>query len=175
MLASYELFIRLGNLLHLTKFNHNTVWKIVKEIRTKYMLEYVPPTYECEATIVTIEKYADHVKHNLKALEEHLELNGTGSHFENITNETLENAAKMFTYLNFCPSKLLFLYKRLLKTASPREMILTMTSLLKNSQNAAKVSSTKIFIKTMEILNLRNYPLCTWGSRVGGLLTRGAV
>ena len=32
-----------------------------------------------------------------------------------------------------------------------------MTSLLKNSQNAAKVSSTKIFIKTMEILNLTNY------------------
>ena len=90
-------------------------------------------------------------------MEKRLEINETVLDVENITEENLEEAVAIFTYLNYCPPNILFVFENLLKTASPTEIVLSLTSILKSSQNAAKASSTKVFLKILEVLNLNQY------------------
>ena len=77
---------------------------------------------------------------------------------EEISEGTLKTAADMFTYLNFCPTKLFSFYTDLFTSATPKEIILALTSIMKSSVSEAhRRSSIKIFDKTTNILKLYNY------------------
>ena len=66
--------------------------------------------------------------------------------------------AEMFTYLNYCPPKLLLsFYNDLFKSASPRNIIIAITSINRKAQNSAKESSETILKRVLETLKLRKY------------------
>ena len=76
---------------------------------------------------------------------------------EKIKDETLQTAAEMFTFLNYCPDTFESLISHIIKTGTTKEIILALTSTIKSSRKVVKKSSIKIFQKLMENLNLRTY------------------
>ena len=67
----------------------------------------------------------------------------------------------MFTYLIFCPTAkartlTIFLFD-LFNFKSANNILLAMTSMMKSSKNAGQESSTRIFIKAMEIFKLGTF------------------
>ena len=77
--------------------------------------------------------------------------------YENVTQETLETAGKMFTYLSFCPSNTHKFYKDLFTEESPRNIILATISMLKTTRNANRISSGQIFLNIAEKLKINNH------------------
>ena len=132
------------------------VWKIVKEIRKSYLSEQSDPKCQYSNTLlsdndmkITDEKLSSYMKMKVKE-----------GLYKNVTDKTLQTAAEMFMYLNICPKKHLneFL-KELTISASPRKILLALISVIKTTRNAAKIISTKIFIKAMEMFQLQNYKI----------------
>ena len=94
------------------------------------------------------------LKTNIEQIEENLNLNISSLVYENVTIETVDVAGKMFLYLNFCPdAKFLLFLEDLFKTASLQNMLLSLTSITKTSQNAVQKSSSLILNMLMENLN----------------------
>ena len=102
-----------------------------------------------------------YISENVNKVEENLNLTATANNnsiFENVRQETLEEAFKMYTYLNFCPPKIKYFYTEIFKNASPKNMISALAGLLKTSSNLAeKEIASKIFPKLMEKLKLTYY------------------
>ena len=90
-----------------------------------------------------------------------LKLNTTSVPHENVSYKTLQTAAEMFTYLNYCPSlipKHFLFYAELLKTGTPREITLALTSIIKTVKDANINKQTiKNFRKWMESLRLLDF------------------
>ena len=69
-------------------------------------------------------------------------------HDENITEDILQAGAEMFTYLNFCPpKKLMNFYQELLLKRSTKDIILSMTNIMKTRRNAEKSTAEKLLSK----------------------------
>ena len=77
--------------------------------------------------------------------------------YENVTQETLETAGKMFTYLGFCPPDTHKFYKDLFTEETPKNIILAMISMLKTTRNANRISSEQIFLNVAEKLKINNH------------------
>ena len=77
--------------------------------------------------------------------------------YENVTQETLETAGKMFTYLSLCPPNTHKFYYDLFTDESPKNIILAIISMLKTTRNANKISSDKIFLNVAEKLKINNH------------------
>ena len=79
-------------------------------------------------------------------------LNKNITTFDNIsvTEDILETAGKIFTYLNYCPPKLLELYRKLFMEESLREIIVAISNIMKTSRNAEKKSTMTIWNKIIE-------------------------
>ena len=114
----------------MTTLDMKDVWKIIKKIRKSFLTEH--PDLHCNILISDRS-----IKDIVRILEENLNLNTTSKPIENVPYKTLQTAAEMFTYLNYCPiiSKPLLFRTHLLDTGSPKEMILALPSLMKSSQN----------------------------------------
>ena len=77
---------------------------------------------------------------------------------KDVSKETFKTAAKMFTYLNACTPKQLFLfYKELLTSASTKEILLALTSIHKTAKSLIKEKSDKLLSKVLEKLELIQY------------------
>ena len=64
----------------------------------------------------------------------------------------------MFTYLNFCPPKLLTFIVHLFETGTPRDMILALAGIKKSLQEASeKRKIIEIFQRVMNTFNLNQY------------------
>ena len=88
-------------------------------------------------------------------MEKKLDLKATTIANESISKASLSTAAEMFTYLNYCPPhKLIMVYKHLFNTATPKDIVTAMASIVRASQNAAKESSLIIFSKILERFEL---------------------
>ena len=96
-----------------------------------------------------------YIEENINTIEEKLNITSNFQK-ENISEQTFEKAAKIFTYLSFCPPKLMHFFDNLFKTNSPRDIFLALTNVQGNSL-AEKESFGKIFLKTLEILKLEHY------------------
>ena len=97
---------------------------------------------------------------NIEQIEENLNLNISSLVYENVTIETVDVAAKMFLYLNFCPdAKFLLFLEDLFKTASLQNMLLSLTSITKTSQNAVQKSSSLILNMLLEKFELCNFQM----------------
>ena len=92
------------------------------------------------------------IQNNIKKASDILNITVTDIPLENVTDETLQMAVEMFTYMNFFPPKLILLYKKLFQNESPKKIILAMASILKASEGPSKESSKKIWFKLKEYL-----------------------
>ena len=144
-----NIYFRLVNILLRTKLEKDKVWRIVKETRNSFLYEQTDPECQLDNTLID----DDDIIKNIDTMEAKFETTTSTSNIE-MSRASLEFSAAAFTYLNFCPHKLLSFYNHLFKTGTPREIMLALTSIMKASQNAAKESSTKIFSEVKETLNL---------------------
>ena len=136
------------------------LWNIVKETRKNYLSKNIGSECQNDDTLVR----NDYLIGNMRKVEEKLLMNTSIIRtIENVSQETLEIGAKMFTYLNYCPP---LPFKNLVKllqelsqtdTLSPKDLLLALTSIMKSSQNAMKESSRKILRKTLKVLKLVQY------------------
>ena len=143
-------------MIHQTQYNFETIWGIIKDVRTSFM-ENIDPD-ECGVDYKMPQN--EYISKNINKVEEKFEFssNSNNSIFENVSQETFEEAFKMYTFLNFCPPKMKYFYTEIFKNASPKNMISALAGLLKTSRNAAeKEAATKIFPKLMEKLKLTYY------------------
>ena len=97
-----------------------------------------------------------YIKDNIDVVEEKLKLKIEITQNRNVSVETLQFAASIFTYLNFCPTKDFYVLS-VIKFESAENILLALASMMKSSQNAGKKSSTRIFSKAMEIFKLTSY------------------
>ena len=138
--------------------DQKTIWNVIKETRKIYLSKHIESECQNYDTIVR----NDHLAENIRAVEDKLNLNlSTNTISEDVGQETLETAAEMFTYLNYCPPEpfknLVRLFRQdLFKSGNlaSKDILLALASIIQSSQNAIKESSTRVLRKTMKILNL---------------------
>ena len=85
----------------MTKVDQKNVWKIVRHIRKSFLLPNIDTTCQ-NVDPLLFDKY---IKDNIDIVEEKLIVNATTTPNIDVTNETLQLAAELFTYLNYCPTK----------------------------------------------------------------------
>ena len=90
-------------------------------------------------------------------LENRLNITQDSSIHSDVTNQILQAAAQIFTFLNFCPPKILKFYESLFRNASSKNILLALTNVVKVSQNAAKRSAIKILQTTLKTLRLAQF------------------
>ena len=139
----------------MTQVGEENIWKVVKEIRKSFLQnlgEY--NTYTCILENKAIFEIYEIYK-NIKSMEKKLDLKSTTIANERTSKVSLKTAAEMFTYLNYCPPhKLIMVYKHLFTTATPKDILTAIASIIRVSQNAAKESSLIIFSKVLERFEL---------------------
>ena len=135
---------RFVNILHITKFGKEYTWKLVKDIRKFFLSKNINPECNSLETLLSI----DLIRDNVMKVKEKLNLNeglkmttitteqcmqypcktikvDVPILYKDITKNTLQTAAEMFTYLNYCPPKLLLsAYDNVLKSTSPKKIVL---------------------------------------------------
>ena len=160
MLSSHNnLFhFRLVNMLDMTKGEEEHVWKIVKKIRRSFLYEH--PDAGCEEHNILLSD--ENIQENINSLEKELKLNTSLTPDKNVSFKTLETAAEMFTYLNYCPllipKYLRIIIAHLFKTGTPGEIIFGLTSVIKTTKNRAeKYKTIEILLKFMEAMRQREY------------------
>ena len=139
----------MANLIKVT--DPQTVWKFAREIRKKFLKQN--SNYGCIITThytkILVSDY--NIKSNILSLEEKLKLAKNEIPSRRVSKQNLETAGNIFTYMNFCPTfQLHSFYKDLFKTASTKDIILALISLLKSSHNADKETTIKVFEKVMQ-------------------------
>lgn len=146
-------------MLHMMKLNLENVWKIVRKTRLSFLSRHIEIDSVCneEKTLLS----NGNIQENMNSLFEELKLNPTSTPDTNIPSQTLQTAGQMFTYLNYCPTaipKHLLLRAYLFQTATPKEIILALISIIKTSQNLTEKKETiEMLSKLMEILHLKQY------------------
>ena len=147
-------------MLDITDLDVEDIWKIVNDVRKSFLYKYgvdnVHKNCKDSNTLISDE----YIKENVDTVNEKLKLAITSTPNKNITYETLVNAKNIFTYLNVCPTTgLNAFFDMRKKSESAKNILLALTSIMKTSQNAVQKSSTKIFLKAMAVLELRNFEI----------------
>ena len=134
------------------QFDQKNVWKIVKKIRKSFLSQLKDP--KCQVLLLS----DSDIKDNIDVVEEKLNLNIEIDPNENVSDETLQFTADLFTYLNYCPPEHFHVLSSIIKSESAKNILLALTSMMKTSKTkTGKQSSTKIFTKAMEIFSLFIY------------------
>ena len=96
--------------------------EIVRETRISFLSAKPETTCETEEKTMLSDQ---HIEDNVNGLMKRLNLENIirSTPYANVSYETLQKSAKMFTYHNYCPPKFY-------NSASPKHIILTMTSIL---------------------------------------------
>ena len=138
-----------------TKLDQENVWRIVKKTRQLFLSENASPNCEDDKTLLTYRNIRD----ISNSLSEKLNIKASSVPKKNISDKMLlKTAAEMFTYLNFCPPKLLTFIVHLFKTGTPRDMILALAGIKKSLQEASeKRKIIEIFQRVMNTFNLNQY------------------
>ena len=124
----------------------------MEEVIKNYLLENPKP--ECDGFNVFLNE--ETIKENFGILTKKMKVNSTVE-TTTVSKDTLETSARMYTYLTYCPPKLLSMYRTLFMNSSPKKIILALSSILKTSDGAAKKTTGKIFTKVMEKLGLDQF------------------
>ena len=133
------------------------LWKTLKNVRESFLQQ--TSRYYClygRQSLLSLE----YIRNNTNKLGVKLGIKSTNIPLRTIYKETLLEAASMFTYLNYCPSKQIETYnffKYLITEGSSKDIILALTSIIKTSHNAAKKGIVGIFLKAMESWQLKQY------------------
>ena len=142
-------------MLDATKLDMTIVWKLAKETRIAFLSDHTnPECFNGNALLLS----GSNIHDNINSLAGKMKLETISVTKENISNETLKNAATIFTYLNYCPPKISSLIHHMFKTGTLKGIILALKSIMQTSKNNLdKQVSTKIFIKVMKIFNLQHF------------------
>ena len=99
------------------------IWRLVKEQRKKLIMKNSKPVCNKDNTLISNIL----VKENIRSLERGLKVSSTSELIEDVSDKTLDVAAKLFIYLNYCPPTILAFYKNLIKNGSVKNIISTLT------------------------------------------------
>ena len=113
---------RLVNTMHKLD-DEKEIWRLTKLQRKKLLMKNSKPVYNKDNTLISDTL----VKENIRNLEQCLKVSSTSGLIENVSDKTLDVAAKLFTYLNYCPPTILAFYKNLIKNGSVKNIISTLT------------------------------------------------
>ena len=109
------------NIIHVKKAKTNLIWRVAEETRSLLLSDESDLFCEKSNDVLMNEYYLDY---NLKKVEEKLQLSTSTFPFKNVTKETLELAAQVFTYMNLClPKDQLQFLKDLFENATLKEII----------------------------------------------------
>ena len=153
----------LVNILHREEFDVKKIWNVVKDTRKSFLSEN--NDYECENDIILSDL---HIIENVEKVHLELVIERNSEPFENVTDETSKIGFEMFTYLNFCPSKISTFYKDLIFEGSSKEIILSTANIIKRRRNAEKETAIKIWNmidEQLENLNYRKIESVTMGRK----------
>ena len=94
-------------------------------------------------------------------------------HYQNVQEKTFIKAAQIFIQLNFCPSKMILLYRDVFNNTHPKKVLEALTIIRKTALNREKIAAEKIFEKALNYLqplyfdrlshfyeNTRDYEIC---------------
>ena len=142
-------------MMEMTKLDQENVWRIVRKTRQLFLSENASPNCEDDKTLLTYR----HIKDIGNSLSGKFKLKASSVAKKKISDKMLlKTAAEMFTYLNFCPPKLLTFIVHLFKTGTPRDMILALAGIQKSLQEASeKRKIIEIFQRVMNTFNLNHY------------------
>ena len=137
----------------MAQFDLENIWKIVEKVRILFLHRNLEP--ECDYSSLSDIYIQDIIVQFAE------ELNLTPSSIpktpkDNITYQKLETAGQIFTYLMYCPPKLVPLVAQILKSETPKNIILALTSMIK-SPTIVPQSSRKILINVLTTLKLDQY------------------
>ena len=140
------------------KLNQENIWKVIRQIRKSFLSFDFNPSCDIGNPLLF---HNNHIKKNIKTVGEKLKVNTTYSRNKKVSDKILQTAANMVTYLIFCPTAkartlTIFLFD-LFNFKSANNILLAMTSMMKSSKNAGQESSTRIFMKAMEIFKLGTF------------------
>ena len=158
-------------MLNLAQLDQVKIWKIVKETRKSFLSANIDP--DCQFEVYNFDTYNNmidmgnysvlniyDIEAELNELEKKLKLNQTKTSTQNVSDETLQIGAEIFIYLSFCPNifkKYISFVEHVLRSDTPRDVILSLENIMKSSQIALKQSSVLIFMKVMEKFRLKMY------------------
>ena len=111
-------FFRLTNTLHKSD-NEKDIWRLVKNIRKNLLKKNTKPLCNKENTLVSNAL----MKESMRNIEQIMNISNSRELIKDVSQGTFETAAKMFTYLNYCPPKLLSYYKNLFGRAPVKNII----------------------------------------------------
>ena len=119
------------------------IWEIVKKERKNFLT--VNPDPGCQTHDNQV--YEFDIKTNIDNFEKQMANKATtNTSDENVTEDSLQTGAEMFTYLNFCPPKALQkFFKKLFLYGSTKDIILAVTNIIKTRKNAEKSTAIKIW------------------------------
>ena len=102
-----------------------------------------------------------HIENNLEKLSKLLEVVTYNDEVNvNLSNEKINHGADMFFSLNFCPSKIVRLYWRVMYGNKQRIAIMA-SNIIKNVNDDLRIKALKIFAKVTSVLGFQyitNYP-----------------
>ena len=132
------------------KEDTEAVWKVVIDTRMLFLKMFNNITQSSKYNPSLASHF--HIQNNFEKVTSELNITVPYKLMENVTDETLQTAFEMFTYMNFFPPKLILLYQKLFKYESPKKILLAMTNLLRSSDSLSKQISNKIWLKIREFL-----------------------
>ena len=106
----------------MTKLDKENVQKHIMKTRLSLLSQYTDISCDPADTLVSHKT----LQESINSLATELKLNTTYIPNKNVSNITLEYAARMFIYLNYCPSKLLSFIIDLLRSGKLREILLAL-------------------------------------------------
>ena len=139
--------------MDVTQESEQNIWKIVKETRKSFLNEHFDIVCHYENPLIP----DNFIRDNTDSIEEKLKLNISSTINTNISYKTLQTAANMFTYLNYCHGTLLPHIKHLIESESTKNILLALSSIMKTSRNGYKIISNKILTRAMEMFKLNFY------------------
>ena len=142
-------------MLDKTKFDKETVWKIVKETRKSFLSEHTDPECQNQDTLLC----DDCIQNILENLTTRMKINATSKPNKNVSDrKMLKTSSEMFTFLNFCPPRRFHsLVRSILENSTPRDIIFGLTSIMKTTRYAEKQLSVNTLLKVMEVMKLDHY------------------
>ena len=141
--------IRFANIIWMTmEEGVEKQWKIITDIKLHYAKKNMQRVSSMECSKYKFEKNGfitfEEMKSNIEHFEQQLNVTANYTIIDNITDEALEIAAKMFISLNQCPTYLYgwqFLYSELLNKSPPDIIILTLNRIIKGAKSKRDVKA----------------------------------
>ena len=144
-------------MLHFEQVQQDSFWNFMREIRV--MNVFTQEDIECSKDSNCILFTEKMLKKNNFMMETKLGMTSNYKILENVKKETLQLAAEMFTYLNFCPKKLdsVLMYQQIFKKASAKDILLALNSIRRKSTSFDKNIVEQVWSFVTNKLNITSY------------------